>query len=96
MIGHGRTNGVAAAGADAEQTDLVLGDEGQSHQEVGRAADVFDAGSGRWSLDAPLSAADRDAIAHRTGTVHSYTLFTGYLPRRIRGELRSYQVLSSR
>jgi len=52
--------------------------------------------AGRWSLDAALSAADRDAIAHRTGTVHSYTLFTGYLPRRIRGELRSYQVLSSR
>jgi hypothetical protein len=51
---------------------------------------------GHWSLDATLSPPDRDAIARRTGTVHSYTLFTGYLPRRIRGELRSYQVLSSR
>jgi hypothetical protein len=32
-------------------------------------------------------------IASRRGTVHSYTLFTGYLARRIRGEMRSYEVL---
>ncbi|MEP6953856.1 MAG: hypothetical protein ABI950_07340 [Solirubrobacteraceae bacterium] len=51
---------------------------------------------GRWSLDAPLSPSMRAEIARRRGTVHAYTLFTGYLPRRIRGELRSYQVLPTR
>ncbi len=48
---------------------------------------------GRWSLDERLSQTVRNAIAQRTGTVHSYTLFTGYYPRRIRGEMRSFQVL---
>jgi len=28
--------------------------------------------------------------------VHSYTLFTGYLPERMRGEMRSLQVLGPR
>jgi len=51
---------------------------------------------GRWSIDEKLSAAVQAAIARRTGTVHSYTLFTGYLPERMRGEMRSYQVLGDR
>ncbi|HEV2752991.1 MAG TPA: hypothetical protein VGV36_04050 [Solirubrobacteraceae bacterium] len=53
-------------------------------------------GNGRWSLNERLSQTVRDAIARRTGTVHSYTLFTGYYPRRIRGEMRSFQVLGGR
>ena len=52
--------------------------------------------AGRWSINEPLSQSVRDGIARRTGTVHSYTLFTGYLPRRIRGEMHSFQVLGSR
>jgi hypothetical protein len=48
---------------------------------------------GRWSLDAPLPVPLRAGLDARSGTVHSYTLFTGYLPRRVRGELRSFQVL---
>lgn len=51
---------------------------------------------GRWRLDEPLSAAERTGIATRRGTVHSYTLFTGYFPKRIRGEMRSFQVLPDR
>ncbi len=51
---------------------------------------------GRWSLNRALSKSVRDAIARRTGSVHSYTLFTGYLRERIRGEMRSYQVLGDR
>jgi Subtilase family len=51
---------------------------------------------GRWRLNAALPADVRAQIAGRRGTVHSYTLFTGYLPARIRGEMRSYQVLGSR
>lgn len=49
--------------------------------------------NGSWTLDARLPADVRGAIAGRAGALHSYTLFTGYLPRRIRGEMRSYQVL---
>lgn len=52
--------------------------------------------SGRWSLNERLSQSVRNAIAQRTGSVHSYTLFTGYLQARMRGEMRSYQVLGSR
>jgi hypothetical protein len=51
---------------------------------------------GRWSLDEALPAAIRHAIAARQGSVHSYTLFTGYLPEHMRGEMRSYQVLGER
>lgn len=52
--------------------------------------------NGRWSLNAQLSAAQQAAIAERNGTVHSYTLFTGYLQARMRGEMRSFQVLGDR
>ncbi len=52
--------------------------------------------NGRWSINEKLSDSVQAAIAKRTGSVHSYTLFTGYLPRRIRGEMRSYQVLGPR
>ena len=40
-----------------------------------------------------LSAAVLAQIGGRCGTLHSYTLFTGYIERRIRGEMKSYQVL---
>ncbi len=51
--------------------------------------------NGSWSLDAPLTAQEQAAIAQRRGTVHSYILFTGYLPARMRGEMQSYQVLGA-
>ena len=49
--------------------------------------------NGRYNLDVPLSPAVLAQIAARCGTLHSYTLFTGYLPARVRGEMKSYQVL---
>ncbi len=52
--------------------------------------------NGRWSLNSALPQTVRNAIAKRTGTVHSYTLFTGYAPARIRGQMRSYQILGNR
>ncbi|MDP8909152.1 MAG: hypothetical protein M3N47_08560 [Chloroflexota bacterium] len=52
--------------------------------------------NGRWSIDERLSQQVLEGIAQRTGTVHSYILFTGYLPRRIRGEMQSFQVLGPR
>jgi hypothetical protein len=48
---------------------------------------------GAWSLKTTLTAAGQAAIAARSGTLHSYILFTGYLPARMRGEMKSYQVL---
>jgi hypothetical protein len=50
---------------------------------------------GRWSLDEALPASAVKDIARRDGTVHSYTLFTGYLPANMRGEMRSYEVLGA-
>ncbi|MDQ3432866.1 MAG: hypothetical protein M3467_11745, partial [Actinomycetota bacterium] len=50
---------------------------------------------GRWALDEALPATVLQQIADRDGTVHSYTLFTGYLPGRMRGEMQAYQVLGA-
>ena len=50
---------------------------------------------GRWSLDTVLAPSTIAQIAGRDGTLHSYTLYTGYLPARIRGEMRSAQVLGA-
>ncbi len=50
---------------------------------------------GRWALDEALPAGVTQQIADRDGTVHSYTLFTGYLPARMRGEMQAYQVLGA-
>jgi galactose oxidase-like protein len=51
--------------------------------------------AGRWTLRAQLTRADRAAIADRAGTVQASTLFTGYAPLRMRGEMRSHQVLGA-
>lgn len=48
---------------------------------------------GRYRVDTRLPAAIAAEVAARRGVVHSYTLFTGDLGRRIRGELASYGVL---
>ncbi|HVW19328.1 MAG TPA: hypothetical protein VHB30_13865 [Solirubrobacteraceae bacterium] len=50
---------------------------------------------GRWSLDYALSPQEQAAIAARRGVVHSYILFTGYLPARMRGEMQAYEVLGA-
>jgi hypothetical protein len=50
---------------------------------------------GKWSLDDALTAAEQAQIAGRQGTVESNILFTGYLPRRLRGEMLAYQVLGA-
>lgn len=51
--------------------------------------------NGSWSLDQALTASQVAAINARQGTVESYILFTGYLPRLMRGEMASYQVLGN-
>lgn len=50
---------------------------------------------GKWTFSKQLTRAERDAIAARTATVHSYILFTGYSAAKMRGEMRSYQVLGA-
>ena len=79
-----------ARGAVRVQLEFVNSSDGET-VTLERAATINP--RGRWSLNAPLSASLRAQIAARCGTVHSYTLFTGYFPLRIRGEMRSYQVL---
>lgn len=51
--------------------------------------------NGRYSVDEKLDDQTLAGMIERRGVVHSYTLFTGYLPARMRGEMRSYQVLGN-
>ena len=79
----------AARGVVRVQLQYVRGSDGQTVTLQFNAT----INNGGWSLSTQLSPAVRAQLAARCGTVHSYTDFTGYLPRRIRGESRSFQVL---
>jgi len=59
-------------------------------ETVVRSAKVVD---GRWNLRSTLPGAVRRKIAARSGTLDAYVLFTGDQGRRMRGEMRSYQIL---
>ncbi|MFP5361265.1 MAG: S8 family serine peptidase [Thermoleophilia bacterium] len=76
-----------ARGVVRVQLDWSRAGRGRSHEVSARIR------NGRWQLDSSLPADVRSDIAGRDGTLHSYVLFTGYEPRRIRGEMRSFQVL---
>lgn len=65
--------------------------EGQTRTVQLRARIV----KGAWKLDEQLSTAVRGQVSQRSGTVHSYTLFTGYERAGIRGEMRSFEVLGA-
>lgn len=79
-----------ARGVVRVQIEYVVGGEPHSREFKARIS------NGRWSLNEALSPTVRSAIAQRSGTVHSYTLFTGYLAARMRGEMRSFQILAAR
>ncbi len=79
-----------ARGVVRVQLQVVVGDDTRTHE---LRAPIRD---GRWSLSERLAPAVRDAIARRSGTVHSYTLFTGDMRAGIRGEMRSFEVLGPR
>jgi Glycosyl hydrolase family 26 len=51
---------------------------------------------GRWQLNATLTQLVQDEIAGREGPVHAYALYTGSLPRRIGGQMKSYELLGPR
>lgn len=76
-----------ARGVVRVQLDWVSGGERRS-LEVN--ADIED---GDWRLSERLSDETLRSLEARTGSLHSYILFTGYLPARMRGEMRSFQVL---
>ena len=86
----GGTISRAARGVVRVQLQYFSGEETTTLEKYARIS------GGAWSLDAPLTPSEQAAIAARRGTVHSYILFTGYLERRMRGEMRSYQVLGPR
>ncbi len=50
----------------------------------------------RYRINVALPADVLAQIAARRGVVHSYTLFTGYLSARMRGEMASFQILGER
>jgi len=50
---------------------------------------------GAWRLDATLTAAERQTLDTRAGTVQASVLYTGDGPHRIRGEMRSFEVLGA-
>jgi hypothetical protein len=79
-----------ARGVVRLQLQYVVGGQTETVEVHGRIDE------GRWTIDERLSDQVVQGIAQRTGSVHSYTLFTGYFPRRIRGEMQSYQVLGDR
>lgn len=79
-----------ARGVVRLQVQYVVDGQTETVELPGRIDD------GRWEIDEALSQEVRDGIARRTGTVHSYTLFTGYFERRIRGEMRAFEILGDR
>jgi len=72
---------------------LLYEPPGQDTRTLEYTAKIKD---GKYRFDEALTAAQQQQIADRRGVVHSYTLFTGYFERRIRGEMQSYQVLGPR
>jgi hypothetical protein len=49
--------------------------------------------NGRWGVRSQLPPAVIDQIGHRCSTVQSYIVFTGFQPRLMNGEMRSFQVM---
>ena len=49
--------------------------------------------NGRWGVRSQLTPETIDLIGKRCSTVQSYVVFTGYQPRLMNGEMRSFQVM---
>ena len=78
-----------ARGVVRVQLSWATGGQDRTYEAHARVRD------GRWKLDRELPEDVIGALSARDGTVHSYTLFTGYLPARMRGEMQAYQVLGA-
>jgi len=88
LLANGTING-AARGIVRVQLEYFSGGRSTTLEKTAPIA------NGSWRLDALLSPAEQAAIATRRGTVHSYVLFTGYLPAKMRGEMQAYEVLGA-
>ncbi|HEY5198385.1 MAG TPA: hypothetical protein VIJ51_15295 [Solirubrobacteraceae bacterium] len=88
LVDHG-TISARARGVVRVELQLYTGGRTVTLDRNARIAD------GRWSLDDALTTAEQAEIAGRQGTVESNILFTGYLPRDMRGEMLAYQVLGA-
>jgi hypothetical protein len=64
----------------ADGSIVVLERQGQIH-------------NGRWGVRSQLPPGVIDQIGHRCSTVQSYIVFTGFQPRLMNGEMRSFQVM---
>ena len=85
---------VTARARGVVRVQLQWLDQACNAQTIERLARIEDDGS--WRLDEPLTAEQQQGIQTRRGSLHSYTLFTGYFPERIRGEMESFEVLGER
>ena len=69
---------------------LLFEPAGQATRTIELTAPIS---GGRYRLSRTLPADVLAQIATRRGVVHSYTLFTGFAPASMRGEMASFQVL---
>jgi hypothetical protein len=74
------------------RVQLLFEPAGQGTRTIELTAPIA---GGRYSLSRALPPDVLAQIATRRGVVHSYTLFTGYAPARMRGEMASFQVLAA-
>ena len=74
------------------RVQLLFEPAGQGTRTIELTAPVT---NGRYSVSRALPPDVLAQIAARRGVVHSYTLFTGYAPARMRGEMASFQVLAA-
>ena len=72
------------------RVQLLFEPAGQGTRTIELTAPIT---NGRYSLSRALPPDVLAQIATRRGVVHSYTLFTGFAPASMRGEMASFQVL---
>ena len=74
------------------RVQLLFEPAGQGTRTIELTAPIA---GGRYRLNRALPPDVLEQIATRRGVVHSYTLFTGFAPARLRGEMASFQVLAA-
>ena len=74
------------------RVQLLFEPAGQATRTIELTAPIA---GGRYRLSRALPPDVLAQIATRRGVVHSYTLFTGLAPARMRGEMASFQVLAA-
>jgi hypothetical protein len=86
------TGRISTRARGAVRVQLLFEPAGENTRTVELTAPVA---GGRYSLSRALPPAVLAQLEGRRGVVHSYTLFTGYAPASMRGEMASFQVLAA-